>query len=132
MLTWNISDYAVGTNNYGITRGGRTRDFEFEVEADTSRDMDIYETGLYLNLDSIGRSNAELASNREVWTYTNKLSPPKTFDVIMNDFNWYNNGWIEDVNGTSALRISNGASIEIPLTDIMKSAGLERSWTFEF
>lgn len=132
MLYWNISDYSVGSNNYGITRGGRTRDFSFEVEADTSRDMDILETALYLNLDSIGRSNSELASNREKWNYTNKLSPSKTFNVNMNDFNWYNNGWIEDASGISALRISNGASIDIPLTDIMKSAGLDRSWTFEF
>lgn len=132
-LIWNISDYALGKNEYGITRGSATRDFEFEIVADTTRNMDIVTAGLYLNLDSTGRSNAEKTFNRNQWTYTNKLSPSTSFNVEFNDFNWYNNGWIEDETGISALRISNGASIDIPLTKVLKTSNLDGArWTFEF
>ena len=133
MLMWNISDYSVGKNNYGISRGGRTRDFEFEIEADTSRDLNVLTTGLYLNLDSTGRSNSEIPSIRQTWNYTNNLSPSKSFEARLNNFNWYNNGWIEDENGISVLRVSNGASVEIPLDSILKQQKLGGAkWTFEF
>jgi hypothetical protein len=40
-LTWYISNYALGINEYAIDRNGTTRSFSFTVEADTHRDMEI-------------------------------------------------------------------------------------------
>jgi hypothetical protein len=46
---------------------------------------------------------------RKQWSY-------KSIKASLNNFNWYNNGWVLDENSRSCLRISNGASVEIPLT----------------
>ena len=48
-----------------------------------------------------------------------------------NNFNWYNNGWVTDDEGNTCLRISNGASIRIPL-QVMRSQVLSSGYTFEF
>ena len=133
-LTWDLTDYEVGTNNYTISAGNGSvsKNFVLYVAEDESRDMNIVNTAIALNLDSSGRSNNEVASSRETWTYTN-LSNVKTA-VKFNDFNWYNNGWILDENNKSCLRISNGASIEIPLAplNILNSTKLSNGYTFEF
>jgi len=50
--------------------------------------------------------------------------------VVFNNFNWYNNGWITDDDGETCLRISNGASINIPL-NVMNSKKLSDSLAFE-
>jgi hypothetical protein len=126
MLSWNISDYNVGKNNYYITYGKRTRNFEFTVEEDTSREnMELITSGLMINLDSQGRSNGEPSYTRTEWINGSTKA-------VLNNFNWYNNGWIVDEKGISALRISNDATVSIPMSGIMKSPTLENGWTFEF
>ena len=79
--------------------------------------MDILSGGLVLNLDSSGRSNEENISSRTSWI---SKGTEKATAVNFNNFNWYNNGWISDVytDGSTALRLTNGASISIPITDI--------------
>lgn len=130
MLTWNISNYDIGTNEYSITRSGVRKDFTLVAEADSNRNMEISDTNLYLSLDSKGRSNNEASYNRNKWSFTNKNG--KEFNPDFIDFNWYNNGWIEDESNVSALRISNGAKLDIPLSDILKTSALSNSYTFEF
>lgn len=131
MLAWNISNYTIGLNEYSIARTGVRREFQFTAEADTSRDMEIINTNLYLSLDSKGRSNNEASYNRNKWSYTN--SNGQEFIPVFNNFNWYNNGWIEnDITNFSALRISNGAELEISTPDILKTSKLNDSLTFEF
>lgn len=130
LLVWNISNYEIGLNEFSIIRSGLRRDFQIIAEADTSRNMEILTTNLYLALDSKGRSNNEASYNRNKWSFTN--SNNKQFNPIFSDFNWYNNGWIEDENNISALRISNGASLSIPMEDILKNSQLQDSLTFEF
>lgn len=130
MLTWNISNYEIGTNEYSITRSGVRKDFTLVAEADSNRNMEISDTNLYLSLDSKGRSNNEASYNRNKWSFTNKNG--KEFNPDFIDFNWYNNGWIEDESNVSALRISNGAKLDIPLSDILKTSALANSYTFEF
>lgn len=128
---WNITDYEVGTNHYLIQVGATSASINFEVNKDTERDLDIILGGLVLNLDSSGRSNEENLSSRITWI---SKDTPEATAVKFNNFNWYNNGWIEDEDERSCLRISNGASISIPITalNILNSKQLEDSLTFEF
>jgi hypothetical protein len=76
-------------------------------------------------LDAVGRSNSTSLEKRLDWSYGN-------IKAILNDFNWYNNGWYTDADGRPCLRISNGASVEIPLklfTNTQPSVG---GYTVEF
>lgn len=113
--TWNIIDYVVGNNVYAITCGNAKKTFEILVTEDTSRDMGIITSGLVLNLDSAGRSNSEYPSSRSVWKSSNTTSDG---NVTLKNFNWYNNGWLSDSDGTSFLRVSNGASVSIPFNTL--------------
>ena len=123
-----FTDYELGTNIYLLTVGGASKEVNFEVVESTTRDMNIDTAGLVLNLDSTGRSNSENIQNRSIWKYQN-------IQAELKDFNWYNNGWIMDDDGRSCLRISNGASVEIPLPNslnILNSRSLTSGLTFEF
>lgn len=124
---WRVMGYQVGTNVLRIETiaGTAEKEIEIAVEAD-DRNMDIVE-GAYLVYDSEGRSNKENISSRTTWASTGELKTAVKF----NDFNWYNNGWITDDDGKTCLRISNGASVSIPL-NIMKGQTLSTGYTFEF
>jgi len=112
-----------------LSCGKTNRSISIKVVEDTLRDLNILSTGLHLNLDSKGRSNKENQSIRNKWEYTNASN--ETTSVSFNNFNWYNNGWILDENDDSCLRISNGASISIPL-NILNVSTLVHGITFEF
>lgn len=128
-LKWNITNYKIGKNNFSLTCRGVSREFNITVAEDTSRDMNTLTSGLFLNLDSIGRSNKENTTSRTTWNYTN--ADGKIFKPELRNFNWYNNGWMDDERGISCLRVSNGASVRIPL-DVLNSVSLQKSLTFEF
>lgn len=64
-------------------------------------DVSPVEDNLTFLLSGMGRTNADV--NREDWSYGD-------ISCILSGFNWVNNGWIN--NG---LKISNGASVVIPL-----------------
>lgn len=128
---WNITDYEVGSNSYTIRVGGTSQTINVEVEPDENRDLDIRTGGLILNLETSGRSNEENISSRTSWISKNTDIPTA---VTFNNFNWYNNGWIEDDDGRSCLRISNGASISIPVgeLDVLNSESMAEALTLEF
>ena len=134
ILTWNITDYELGENAYTIYCGNQFLPINFNV-IESDRDMDILSGGLVLNLDSAGRSNQESAATKTKWV--SKDTSVNT-EVIFNNFNWYNNGWLSDPDGTSFLRISNGASIEIPINrangglNILNSVKVQEALAFEF
>ena len=128
-ITWNVSNYKVGENIFILECGSVRKEIVINVEEDLIRDLDIIEAGLYLNLNTLDRSNKENKTSREKWEY--KHSDGTVTAVKFNNFNWYNNGWIDDEEtGNSILRISNGASIEIPMS-IMNLTDLKDSLTFE-
>lgn len=129
--TWYVSQYNIGKNSFTIECDGTSvsRTIEIAVTADTERDMNILTSGLYLNLDPVGRSNKENISSRPSWSYTDGNG--NTTTVGFNNFNWYNNGWMTDDNGDTFLRVSNGASITIPLNVLGTSSKLSNSLTFE-
>jgi hypothetical protein len=62
-------------------------------------------------LKTEGRSNNTSLERRLEWksTYGNKTTSAK-----LENFNWYNNGWVTDDNNRVCLRITNGAKVEIP------------------
>ena len=134
ILTWNITDYELGENAYTIYCGNQFLSINFNV-IESDRDMDILSGGLVLNLDSSGRSNQESAATKTKWASKNTSV---NTEVIFNNFNWYNNGWLSDPDGTSFLRISNGASIEIPINrangglNILNSVKVQEALAFEF
>jgi hypothetical protein len=126
---WPVVNYQKGTNSLTIKCGDKIEPIEVKVIEDTIRDLDILKSGLHLNLDSKGRSNRENKTSRSNWSYTNLSN--ETTKVVFNNFNWYNNGWILDENKNSCLRISNGASISIPLS-VLNVENLTHGLTFEF
>ena len=129
---WNITDYEVGNNSYAIMVGSASLPLNIFVEEDTERDLDILQGGLVLNLDSAGRSNLENISSKTRWVSNDPSN--SGIAVKFNNFNWYNNGWIEDENKKTCLRISNGASIEIPVgtLNVLNSANVNQALAFEF
>ena len=128
-LTWNVANYQVGNNEFTIKCGTTSSSVNVLVEEDENRDLDILTSDLYLNLVSSGRSNSENETQRQEW-YFERSNGEKSV-VKFNNFNWYNNGWINDVTtGDSVLRISNGASIDIPMS-LMNTATLSTNLTFE-
>ena len=129
-LNWNVSNYVVGENTFTLQCGkSEPATVTVFVQEDENRDLDILTSDLYLNLTSVGRSNSENETERQTWSY--ERSDGTRSDVKFNNFNWYNNGWIQDLTtGDSVLRISNGASIEIPVS-VMNTKALESNLTFE-
>jgi len=75
--------------------------------------MKIAEAGLRYSFNASGRSNSESAASRIKCSYTDNNNV--TIDAKLENFNWYNNGWVLDDVGNSCLRISNGAKFTIPL-----------------
>lgn len=70
---------------------------DIDVEAETD--------GLQLYLSSNGRSNAE--ANPATWT-------SGTVEATFTDFNWVSDGWQQDADGVTALRVNGGARVTIP------------------
>lgn len=116
-----IIDAEIGVRNYYSISCGENerrveRQIEFLVEEDTSRDMTVEKHNLKLLFDAKGRSNNESLSNRSNWSYNGITA---TFE----NFNWYNNGWVEDESGNTCLRISNGAKVTFPVGQLTLASG---------
>lgn len=129
-LKWRVTGYEVGDNVFTLQTDTTVVIIPVTVERDTKRNLDILTTGLHVNLDSAGRSNNENQQSRSTWSSLSNADGVTRTNVVFKDFNWYNNGWITDDDGDTCLRISNGASIEIPL-NIMSTKALRDSLAFE-
>lgn len=127
-LKWRVTGYTVGENTLSLRTGTTTVTIPISVQKDTKRNLDLVTAGLHVNLKAEGRSNFENPQSRSTWQNTSLYNGDVT-SVIFNDFNWYNNGWMTEDDRTF-LRISNGASIEIPFT-VLNSKSLSESVGFE-
>jgi hypothetical protein len=110
---WEITNLSAEDEEYFTIRVGKNeyetnRILEFTVLKDP-RNMKAVD-GAFLDFNSKGRSNSENKASRETLTISGK-----SVKANFNNFNWYNNGWVFDDNQSTCLRISNGASISIPL-----------------
>lgn len=125
-LYWEITDTSIGPKTCEITCDKTTRQFIFQVDQDPNRKMELaMQSSLKFNFDPAGRTNSESAANRQ--TYINN-----GIGINFKDFNWYNNGWMQGSNGQTCLKISNGASISIPLGDIVFDTNVAGSQAHSF
>lgn len=102
---WNYRITQPGELALKIASGSVSRSFSLTVsEADVVVEAETADLELYLT--SQNRSNND--NNRDEW---------KSGDIMstMAGFNWKTNGWVTDDNGSTCLRVSGGASVNIPL-----------------
>ena len=128
--TWRVVGYKLGMNTISIVCGATSMTCNIEVLEDTERDLNIV-GGYRYAYSTEGRSNKENISARTTWLAETDDSSVTPRPVEFNNFNWYNNGWITDDDDNVCLRISNGASIKIPLNDVLKADRLGGSLSFE-
>ena len=128
-LRWNVTGLQPNSKNIcEIICGSGSRSFEIYC-----RYSNIFEPtdGAILALNAEGRTNSTSLERRLDWRYTNDYNT--TYIANLKDFNWNNNGWkIDEDTGRDCLRISNGASVEIPLTLFTSNAPTTGGFTFEF
>lgn len=119
-----IVDAEVNVRNYysiscGENERMEKRDIDFLVEKDPNRTMELAkQSSLKLLFDAKGRSNNETSANRKDWSYNN-------IKASFNNFNWYNNGWVQDAQNNTCLRISNGAEFSLPIGSMRLASSLE-------
>lgn len=130
---WSISKYIPESDNSfrivadvdGVTT---TKIFNVYI-ARSELVLDPESDQLLLYLTALDRSNNETNKTRSTWTFTNFNGT--TYNAKFNNFNWYNDGWQLDNEGTNVLRLNNGASVEIPFTDILQSDNAGQGFTIE-
>jgi len=111
---WEIIPTVVGNHIYTIQTGSVQRIFNAHVFESTINVQPI-ETSQVLYLTTSGRSNAEALESRVVWE-------DAAHDIHCNltGFNWSANGWLSDSTGTTVLRLSGDARVEIPYQPFYK------------
>lgn len=111
---WEIPYEGLGINTYKIICGDVFRQFTITIERDPERPMEIVkQSALKFNFDPTGRSNNESKNNRQ--KYSNN-----DINANFKNFNWHNNGWGKWDNDTqTSLKISNGASLEVPIGNLV-------------
>ena len=134
---WQLLDltsrYNIGENHFSIVSGNARKDIEFVISTEGARDLNLKnEEQLELNFSSMGRSNKQIKTNRNKWVSTATPSfVAEPYEAQLNNFNWYNNGWLDDEDGLgSYLSVTNGASVTIP-TGIISMNAASSPWTFE-
>ena len=116
-------------NRYTISCGEddneTVREIEIYVVQDPNRmDFGIQKQGdlIYsLNTVGSGRSNNESEIKRQTLIYK-KSETSIPIAATLSNFNWYNNGWIRGSDNKTCLRISNGASLSIPIGQLRFAA----------
>ena len=128
------ANYEVGNNTFTLQVGSASKEFSFYVTNEGARDLSLrHGDQLELNFDALGRSSKEIKSSRSSWVskcdahITDHTGP---YEAILQNFNWYSNGWKNDNDGMGAyLNVTNGASVTIPMSNIVLNSG--QPWSFE-
>lgn len=132
---WEITNAEIGnSNNYALSCGEEGRNVRYEINfsvEETDKLKLALQDNLVLNFDAIGRSNQESLTNRRKWV--NPIEKYSKYTGKFSGFNWYNNGWIQDEDNQTCLRISNGASFEIGFEPMVMGTDIngKSSWTVE-
>lgn len=116
MRTISIKDYPSGNvrvqffahEGSGSSSGMPTRVFYMTV-APSDLTLSISDVGLDLWMDVADRSNDETEDTVGVWRDTQN-----TVTAVMTGFDFKTNGWMQDADGNTALKVSGGAEVEIP------------------
>ena len=143
---WEVSNYKLGMNTFTIVSGLASWQTVVNITANTNYSLEPI-AGAVLELNAAGRSNNESPTKRLQWknkatVQSNKVlktvdtsTNPPTYtpaNVELRGFNWYNNGWLKDDDNNSCLRVSNGASVYIPISVFNNSIGTNQTYEFEF
>ena len=113
--TWKKTFLTEGAYNLKFEYGALEKEIGRIIVVKYSGDVPVIDTNptdvtLEMYLTSQGRSNAE--SNKDSWEWT--TNKDVTYQTEFTNFLWgTTNGWLEDEEGTTALRLTNGAKIEI-------------------
>lgn len=132
---WEITNAEIGNNNiYAISCGEEERNTRYEIGfavEETDKLKLALQDNMVLNFDATGRSNQESLTNRRKWI--NPIEKYANYTGKFSGFNWYNNGWIQDEDNQTCLRISNGASFEIGFEPMVVGTDVngQSSWTVE-
>lgn len=132
---WEITNAEIGnSNNYALSCGEEKRNVRYEINfsvEETDKLKLALQDNLVLNFDATGRSNQESLTNRRKWV--NPIEKYSKYTGKFSEFNWYNNGWIQDEDNQTCLRISNGASFEIGFEPMIMGTDIngKSSWTVE-
>ena len=124
LQTISIKDYPVGNLRIVIsansTNTGSNQAYRYFLLTVTESDLEIepLTSSMVLNMDSSGRTNAEEASVRSVW----RCTVDNSIRAVFSDFNWVTNGWVEDADGGTPLKISGEARLTIPFTPFSRNA----------
>ena len=132
--TWTIATYNVNEMNSFILQCGLTyKEFQVFIVPNYKMDLDATK-GAVLYLNALGRSNLETPNKRQQWLNKaeNQDDTIGLGEIKFNNFNWANNGWIEDESEGTCLRVSNGASVEIPLAAMSTVKAASRTYEFDF
>lgn len=106
--TWNYKNDTPGNYTLDIVCGATKKTFKIHINK-SSVELTPITMDLALGLTTQGRSNAEPAEQRSVWEdKTNKIK------CEMSNFNWSSNGWVNDADGNTVLRVSGDARVKIP------------------
>lgn len=94
----------VGINSIKIKAGDVEKNISFNV-IETSIDVTPVTDDLVLYLSADGRSNNE--ANKNQWSYNN-------ISATLSNFNWVRDGWQQDSDGITVLRLEGDARVTIP------------------
>ena len=134
-------------NRYSISCGEgdntAVRRIEITIVQDpTRKDFGVQKTQFLdyeINTVGSGRSNFESESQRQILDVSKKTEKVDGVDThipvlaTFNNFNWFNNGWYRDKNegNKTCLRISNGASLSIPIGPMTFGGNTAQSHSIE-
>ena len=105
---WNYKNDEPGNYSLEIACGKTKKTFQIHINK-SSVDLVPVAADLALGLTTQGRSNAEPVEQRNTWKdETNDIS------CELSNFNWSSNGWVQDAEGNTVLRVSGDARIKIP------------------
>lgn len=115
MSTWKKAFLKEGSFELKIAYGAATKEIGRITVLKYSGDIPVIDTNptdvtLEMYLTSQGRSNAE--ADKASWDWTTNRGV--TYNTKFENFLWgETNGWLEDEDGATALKLTNGAKIEI-------------------
>lgn len=120
---WNTREFPVGVTEFVVSCRDTVKSFTVEV-SESDLKVEAVDNDLQLFLSAAGRSNDE--KNVEEWKFN---SVTTTFE----NFNWKSNGWVEDDNNSTCLRLNGDARAFInfePFKEEIKTYG--KTIEFEF
>lgn len=105
---WNYVNNTPGNYKLTIKCGTTVKDFNVYIKPTTINVMPVSQD-LALALSTQGRNNNEDLSTRIQWK-----DEKNNIECTLTNFNWKSNGWVNDVDGNTVLRVSGDARVTIP------------------